>query len=95
MPPDVARDTSSKVIGISVFNPPSKITRGEVRVKAAITNAGAVYIGYRSDVKAGTSSTKDGYPLYAGQEITFRILDLAEFRLIADAEDQKIFWIIP
>jgi len=59
-----------------------------VLIKADDDNTGNIYVGNSDSV---TSST--GFKLKAGQGVTVEINDPSKIYLIADADNQKVYWI--
>jgi len=58
-----------------------------IRIRAAATNAGLIYVG-RAGVTAAT-----GFELGAGQEIDIEIDDRASLHVIASIASQKYSWL--
>jgi len=58
-----------------------------VVVKADINNSGNVYVGDSS------VSTSNGYCLTAGEGIAFEIYDASKVYVVADTDNQKVYWL--
>ena len=59
---------------------------------AGHNNTGVVYVG-KSGVTAGTNESTDGFPLNAGDSLVIEVSNVNLIYLIADAENQKVFWV--
>ena len=66
--------------------------RNGITVKADISNTGTVYVG-KSDVTAGKNPLRDGFPLYAGDSVSFEVTNVNLVSAIASTNDQKVYWI--
>lgn len=68
------------------------VCRNGITVKADISNAGTVHVG-KTDVTAATNPLRDGFPLYAGDSVSFEVKDVNLVYVIASVADQRVFWI--
>lgn len=63
-----------------------------ITVKADISNAGIVYVG-KIDVTAATNPLRDGFPISAGDSVSFEVKDVNLVHVIGSMADQRVFWI--
>ena len=66
--------------------------RNGVVVKASALNCGTVFVGL-SDVTAGTAEATDGFPLAAGENVTIEVTNVNLIYVIADTNNQLVYWI--
>src|SRR4051812_43124294 len=67
----------------------------DITIRADANNSGIVYVGFGSDMTAGTADATDGFPLNAGDVLSLpvsRIKDPCNVWLIGSAEGQKVQW---
>jgi len=79
--------TSATVLGTSF-----DLVASEMTVKAAVSNAGAGYLGSHSDVGGTTVTTSNGFELRAGQQVTVTVGSPHELYVIGAAAD-VFYWI--
>ncbi len=70
----------------------TQCTRG-VGLKAALANAGTIYLG-PSDVTAGTTAATDGWPLAAGEEIFLPLADPRTIFAVASVASQQLHVVV-
>ena len=78
--------TAAKVIAGNIPN----AVKG-VQLKAAITNAGIIYIG-NSWVTAGGTAATDGTPLSASEGLFVPVKDVSKIHAVASTTNQNLYW---
>ena len=63
-----------------------------ILLKAAVTNAGIIYVG-NNDVTAGTTGATDGFPLSGGDSVFIEVSDPSELYVIASVATQVLYWL--